>query len=215
MNIEKIIAFLKEHEGEQAMLDFLSGLKLLTSETVKGYLETDDGKRLIQPMMDAYFTKGLDTFKEKTLPGLVEELHNKKYPPEDDRDKELRELREEVRAEKQQREKAERRTATLQKMSDSGLSDFIELVDRFTADTPEETDTHIKTMSEKLKTVVDAEVEKRMKLNKPPKPGDDDPNKTEQNPWKAETKNLTKQAQLLKTDPEKAAKLMAEAGVKP
>ncbi len=34
------------------------------------------------------------------------------------------------------------------------------------------------------------------------------------NPWKKESFNLTKQGQILKTDPELAAKLMAEAGVK-
>ena len=33
------------------------------------------------------------------------------------------------------------------------------------------------------------------------------------NPWKKESFNLTKQGQILKTDPELAAKLMAEAGV--
>lgn len=34
------------------------------------------------------------------------------------------------------------------------------------------------------------------------------------NPWKKESFNLTKQGHILKTDPELAAKLMAEAGVK-
>jgi hypothetical protein len=211
MDLNKIIAWLTEHEADAGMIDHLKGLKLMTPSEVKAYLETDDGKKMLQPMMDSYFTKGLDSWKANNLDKLVEELHNKKHPPEDDRDKELRELREEVRAEKQQRERAERRTATLQKMSDNGLSDFIELVDRFTADTPEETDTHIKTMSEKLKTVVDAEVEKRMKLNKPPKPGDDDPNKTEANPWRKKTWNMTKQGEIFKADTEKAARLKAEA----
>jgi|LFRM01.1.fsa_nt_gb hypothetical protein len=36
----------------------------------------------------------------------------------------------------------------------------------------------------------------------------------QENPWKRETWNLTKQGQILKTDPELAVKLKAEAGVK-
>lgn len=35
------------------------------------------------------------------------------------------------------------------------------------------------------------------------------------NPWKSETKNLTDQISIMNSDPQKAAQLMAEAGVKP
>lgn len=42
----------------------------------------------------------------------------------------------------------------------------------------------------------------------PPTSGNDEPN-----PWKPETRNLTKQGQLLRTDPAKAARLRAEAGI--
>lgn len=214
MDLNKVIAWLTEHGADAGMVDFLKGVKLFTPESVVEYLDSPEGKKLLQPRLDAYFTKGLESWKANNLDKLVEELHNKKYPPEDDRDRELRELREEIRAEKRQREMAERRTATIQKMSEAGLSDFIELVDRFVADTPEETDTHIRTLSEKFKAAVDKTVEERMKLNRHGKPDDDDTIKKEVNPWKRETFNLTLQGQIVKSDPEKAARLKAEAGIK-
>lgn len=43
----------------------------------------------------------------------------------------------------------------------------------------------------------------------PPSPGNDEPN-----PWKPETLNYTRQGQLLRADPAKAARLKAEAGIK-
>lgn len=40
------------------------------------------------------------------------------------------------------------------------------------------------------------------------------PPQTQENPWKKETFNLTKQGELLRKDPDSAARFMAEAGVK-
>ena len=40
------------------------------------------------------------------------------------------------------------------------------------------------------------------------------PPQTQENPWKKETFNLTKQGELLRNDPDSAARLKAEAGVK-
>jgi exonuclease VII large subunit len=216
MNIEQVIAWLKEHEADQTMLDYLAGLKLLTPQGVKEWLDTDDGKRLIQPMLDSYHSKCLESWKTNNLDKMVEELHNKKHPPEDDRDKQIRELNERLDRADREKARAERRTIALQKMSEKKLP--VELVDRFIGDDEPTTNALIeefeKIYTSTVNELVTAEVEKRFKEHGRGPRGDDKPEKEEEEAsWFREGKtwNLTKQAQLKRSDPEKYAKLKAEA----
>jgi hypothetical protein len=214
--LEKIIALLKEQEGAEGMVDYLKGLKLLTPEGVREYLETPEGLRLIQPKLDKYYTTGLETWKANNLDKLVEELHNKKYPPKDEREKEIEELRIRLDKADRERERERLRNAALAKMVEKKLP--VELIDRFIGEDDATTSAYIeefeKIYTETVKAQVDAEVEKRFKENGRGKPGDDKPDRNEVNPWKKETFNLTLQGQIVKSDPEKAARLKAEAGIK-
>jgi hypothetical protein len=213
MDLTKIIAWLTEHEADAGMLDFLKGLVVQTPESIAAYLKTEEGKKAalktVQSDIDRRVTEGIESFKTNNLDKLVEEAYNKKHPPEDERDARIRALEERDRQREAELTREKRRTAALQRLGEEQLP--VELVDRLIGDTDEDTSTHIETYKKVFTETVNLAVEARMKANKPPKPGDDDPTKSEVNPWKKKTWNMTKQGEIFKADPEKAARLKAEA----
>lgn len=97
MDIKSIAAKLKKGEALTAEeLNFLEALKTVNIDSVKDYLEKDEaGIKYLKSLNDAAVTKGINTFKEKTMPGLIEEEIKKKFPDETEEQKKLRILTEE------------------------------------------------------------------------------------------------------------------------
>lgn len=104
MNLEDVIKFLSENKDNDEVKSYLSELKTVSKEDVEGYLDTEEGKKLLQPRLDKYFTKGLETWKEKNLDKLVDDKVKELYPEETPEQKKLREL--ELKLEKAEKEKA-------------------------------------------------------------------------------------------------------------
>ena len=46
----------------------------ITQEAVEQWLGTDEGKRFLQPKLDSFFTKGLQTWQEKNIDKIKSEL---------------------------------------------------------------------------------------------------------------------------------------------
>ena len=70
MTFEELIKQLKQFENTDDYKNFISGL--LNDERVTAYLETENGKKLMQPKYDSYFSKGFRIYdteykKIKTL----------------------------------------------------------------------------------------------------------------------------------------------------
>lgn len=89
-----------------------------TNEQLDTYLDSDDGKKYLQPKLDKYFAKGLDTWKDNNLDKLYEERYAKENPAETKEMKMIRELQ--AKIEKQERE------ATTSKMKDLAISELSE-----------------------------------------------------------------------------------------
>lgn len=92
MELKSILEKLEKKESLSAEeIKFLEGLKTVNLESVKEFLEKDEaGKKYLQSLNDAAVTKGINTFKEKTMPGLIEEEIKKKFPDETEEQKKLR-----------------------------------------------------------------------------------------------------------------------------
>lgn len=116
----------KKQEQEQKPQN-QSGDINLTKDVVEKWLETEEGKRFIQPKLDSYFTKGLETWKNKTLPKIIEEEINKRFPPETEEQKRLRKLEEELRQEREQRLRETLKNKMIEKLTKNNMP--IELVD--------------------------------------------------------------------------------------
>ena len=95
MNLEQLIAFLKANNATPETIAFAEQLKPVTMETVQGFLQSDEqGKKYLQSHVDQAVTKGITTFKEKTMPSLIEEAISVKFPAETADQKELRSVKE-------------------------------------------------------------------------------------------------------------------------
>jgi hypothetical protein len=92
MDLQTILETLKDNPE---MVTFLEELKTVSIDNVKDFLENDkDGKQWLASQNDTAVTKGIDTFKEKTMPNLIEEEIKAKFPEESESDKKLRVLQE-------------------------------------------------------------------------------------------------------------------------
>lgn len=97
MTVAEIKAYLKENAASEEVKTFLAEFdKPLTAEAVGKWLEGDDGKRLLQPLMDKRVTEALKTYREghydaEVKKAVAEELQrlNPKETPEQ---KQIREL---------------------------------------------------------------------------------------------------------------------------
>ncbi len=210
MTLEEIKAFLAENKDDQGVKDYLAGLAKPTPESVKAYLDTDEGKRLIQPSIDQAVTRGIESWKQNNLDKLVEQMHNEKYPPEDEKDKQLREIQSELAQMRTEKLRESLKSAAIKKAVEKGLP--VDVIDRFIGDDETMTAANIDLFESTFKKAVEAEVEKRFKsAGGEPGKSNGEPNKSEINPWLKKHKNLTLQGQITRDDPEKAKRMKAEA----
>jgi hypothetical protein len=210
MTLAEIQAWLKEHEAEAEVKNYLAGLTKVTPEGVTAYLSTDDGKKFIQPTLDAYFSKGLETWKTNNLDKLVNEKYEREHPAEDERDKQIRELTNRLDSADREKARANLRANAITKATSKGLP--IEIIDYVIGEDEATTESNLTRFETAFTTAVNAKVEERFKSGggNPKPPGT--PPAADTNPWAKEHWNLTRQGQILRDDPAKAAQLKAAAG---
>jgi len=83
-------SFIKDNSDSEEVKGLVGSF--VTPERVSTFLNTDPGLTILQPKLDAHFTKGLETWKTKTLPGIVEAEITKRNPAETENDKRFRKL---------------------------------------------------------------------------------------------------------------------------
>lgn len=87
----------------------------LTLESVQSFLNDDDeGKKWLQSFADTRVTDAIKTYETKTLPKKLEDESSKRYPPESEEAKQLRDLK--AQFEQSQKE------ATREKLVNQALS---------------------------------------------------------------------------------------------
>ncbi len=94
MELNELLENLKQYEDSEEFSNYAAGL--VTGDRVEKYLETEDGKKLIQPKLDSYFSKGLETWKTNNLDGLVQSKVKELYPDADPKDTELAALKAQI-----------------------------------------------------------------------------------------------------------------------
>jgi len=208
MTLEELKQFIEANKDNQDVQSYLKGL-YLTPEGVKGYLDTEEGKKILQPRLDAHFTKGLETWKEKTLPSLLDEEIKKKFPAETEEQKRLRKLEEELAQERQARLKSELQNKATTLATQKGLP--VEIISYFVGQDEDTTISNLTALENIWQQALEKAVEAKFKdSGRSPNPGSPGgPGQT--NPWKKETFNLTEQGRLLRENPELAKKLKAQA----
>lgn len=64
----------------------------ITNDMLNEYLDSEDGKKFLQPKLDKYFSKGLDSWKENNLEKIYQERYAQENPGETKEMKMIREL---------------------------------------------------------------------------------------------------------------------------
>jgi len=108
----------------------------LTPEGVKDYLDTEDGKKLLQPILDKYHAKSLESWKQNNLDKLTQEAIDKaiseKYPEETEEQKRLKRVEQELADERKARTREALRNQAITKATEKGLP--LDIIDHFLGD---------------------------------------------------------------------------------
>ncbi|EJN0124219.1 DUF4355 domain-containing protein [Staphylococcus aureus] len=161
MNIEEVKSFLEEHKDDKEVKDYLSGLKTVSVDDVKGFLDTEEGKRFIQPELDRYHSKGLESWKEKNLENLIEQEVQKRNPEQSEEQKRISALEKELEKRDAEAKREKLRSNALGKAQELNLP--TSLVDRFLGDSDEDTEQNLKALKETFDKYVLEGVESKFK----------------------------------------------------
>lgn len=161
MNIEEVKPFFEEHKDDKEVKDYLKGLKTVSVDDVKGFLDTEEGKRFIQPELDRYHSKGLESWKEKNLEDLIEQEVRKRNPEQSEEQKRISALEQELEKRDAEAKREKLRSNALGKAQELNLP--TSLVDRFLGDSDEDTEQNLKALKETFDKYVQKGVESKFK----------------------------------------------------
>lgn len=161
MNIEEVKSFFEEHKDDKEVKDYLNGLKTVSVDDVKGFLDTEEGKRFIQPELDRYHSKGLESWKEKNLEDLIEQEVRKRNPEQSEEQKRISALEQELEKRDAEEKREKLRSNALGKAQELNLP--TSLVDRFLGDSDEDTEQNLKALKETFDKYVQKGVESKFK----------------------------------------------------
>ncbi|MBY0895506.1 DUF4355 domain-containing protein [Staphylococcus aureus] len=161
MNIEEVKSFFEEHKDDKEVKDYLKGLKTVSVDDVKGFLDTEEGKRFIQPELDRYHSKGLESWKEKNLEDLIEQEVRKHNPEQSEEQKRISALEQELEKRDAEAKREKLRSNALGKAQELNLP--TSLVDRFLGDSDEDTEQNLKALKETFDKYVQKGVESKFK----------------------------------------------------
>ncbi|HCG2678624.1 TPA: DUF4355 domain-containing protein [Staphylococcus aureus] len=161
MNIEEVKFFFEEHKDDKEVKDYLKGLKTVSVDDVKGFLDTEEGKRFIQPELDRYHSKGLESWKEKNLEDLIEQEVRKRNPEQSEEQKRISALEQELEKRDAEAKREKLRSNALGKAQELNLP--TSLVDRFLGDSDEDTEQNLKALKETFDKYVQKGVESKFK----------------------------------------------------
>ncbi|CAC8014197.1 TPA: DUF4355 domain-containing protein [Staphylococcus aureus] len=161
MNIEEVKSFFEEHKDDKEVKDYLNGLKTVSVDDVKGFLDTEEGKRFIQPELDRYHSKGLESWKEKNLENLIEQEVQKRNPEQSEEQKRISALEKELEKRDAEAKREKLRSNALGKAQELNLP--TSLVDRFLGDSDEDTEQNLKALKETFDKYVQKGVESKFK----------------------------------------------------
>ncbi len=161
MNIEEVKAFLDENKDSNEVKEYLKGLKTVSVDDVKGFLDTDEGKRFIQPELDRYHTKGLESWKEKNLESLIDKELQKRNPEQSEEQKRISALEKELEKRDAEAKRERLKSFALGKAQELNIPSS--LVDNFLGDTDEDTELNLTSLKETFDKYVQEGVESKFK----------------------------------------------------
>ncbi|ARK30776.1 DUF4355 domain-containing protein [Halalkalibacter krulwichiae] len=129
MTLEEIKKFLEENKDQEEVKAYLEGLSQVTPEGVTTFLDTEDGKKLLQPRLDSYFSRGLESWKSNNLEKIITDELTKRTSNKDDKDLRYEELERKFQKLEQDKLRETLRNSAFKFASDNSLP--TDLIDYF------------------------------------------------------------------------------------
>jgi hypothetical protein len=128
ISVEAIKDYISNNLSDNSVIDLVKDIN-------NKFLETEHGKNYLQPKLDSFFSKGLESFKIKTLPTLIEDEISKRNPAETPEQKRIRELEEKITRQELDKNRSNIKAEATKLLSEKGLP--VSLADYLYFDTPE------------------------------------------------------------------------------
>jgi len=91
-NFDEVKTYFDTNKDTEEIKNYIGGLNPMTTDRANAFLNTEDGKKLLQPKLDTYHSKGLDTWKTNNLDKIYQERFTKEHPEADPKDLKYQEL---------------------------------------------------------------------------------------------------------------------------
>ena len=162
MNLEDVKKFFEENKDNEEVKAYLADLKKVSVQEVQQMLaENEELKKFFDSEKDKHFSKGLETWKQKTLPKLIEEEIAKRFPQADPKDLKLKELEAKIAQMEQEKLREALKNKALTLASEKKLP--IQLIDYFVGNDEESTLQNLSTFEEVLTSHLQTLVDEKLK----------------------------------------------------
>jgi hypothetical protein len=135
MELAEITAYLDTNKDTEEVKNYIGGFT--TPDRVNAFLNGEEGKKLLQPKLDSYHAKGLESWKTNNVNKLVDEEVKKRFPDADPKDVALKNLQAQLDKMQGDSLKKDLTNKTLKQFQDAKLPS--ELVDYMIGANEEET----------------------------------------------------------------------------
>lgn len=90
MDIQEITTYLEQNKDSEGVKNFVASF--YTPDKLNPVLDSETGLKLIQPRIDKHVSKGIETFKTNSLPKLIDDEVNKRFPGESEDAKRIKKI---------------------------------------------------------------------------------------------------------------------------
>lgn len=163
MDLQEIKQYLENNKGNSDVKAVINEFKTVSQEDVRSYLDTDDGKQLIQPTLDRYHNKSLQTWKDNNLQTLVEDEVAKRNPAETEEQKRIKLLEDKLANQEKEATRKDLETKALKIAQEKALP--VELINFFVGEDEDSTNENLDKLKAQIDTTVQAQVDQRFKDN--------------------------------------------------
>ena len=163
MDLQEVKTYLETNSQDGAVIEYLNELKKPTAEAINVYLDSQEGAKLLQPRLDSYFSKGLQTWKDNNLNKLIDEEVAKRNPGETPEQKEIRELKVQIENDRNEREKEKLTNIAMKKANELGLP--LDLVNHFIGADENTTISNLEDFNKLYQESIQTQVDAKFKQN--------------------------------------------------
>lgn len=164
VGISEVVSFIESNKDSQevkALIEQYSGGGNVTAESVQSFLGTEEGKKILQPELDRYATKAIDSWKSNHLQNIIEDEMLKRRVVETPEQKALREMQERIQRIEKEKQRETLKNVALMEFGKRGLPDA--LTNYMIGETEESTRRNIQTLELEWKSSLERAVEERLK----------------------------------------------------